>query len=126
MLFIWRALALMFVGVGLLGVVVPGLPTTVFLILGAWASNHGWPAFNQWLLRHPRFGPPILRWQRHGAVPRRAKYLAAITMSMSGVLIVLSAMQVWFKCGLLLTMCTVLVWLCLRPEISSSVDEEND
>lgn len=117
MRFAWRALALVFVGLGLIGALVPGLPTTVFLLLGAWASSHGWPALNQWLLTHPRFGPPINHWQRHRAVPRRAKYLAAITMAVSGVLIGFSAMGLWVKWLLWLTMCGVLVWLCTRPEV---------
>lgn len=123
---VWRALALVFVALGLLGVVVPGLPTTVFLILAAWASSRGWPALNQWLLNHPRFGPPIVNWQCYRAVPRRAKVFAAITMGVSGVLIGLSAMALWAKWGLLLTMCVVLVWLCTRPEVNVNNARDNN
>jgi uncharacterized membrane protein YbaN (DUF454 family) len=111
-------LALLFVALGVVGALLPGLPTTVFLLLAAWASGHGWPAFNGWLLNHPRLGPPVLRWQRYRAVPRRAKYLAGMTMAVSGVLIGASASALWVKWALCSTMLCVFVWLCCRPEIS--------
>ncbi|WP_041523014.1 YbaN family protein [Gilvimarinus agarilyticus] len=113
----WRALALLFVGLGLIGALVPGLPTTVFLLLGAWASGHGWPALNRWLLTHPKFGPSINQWQQHRAVPRRAKYAAATMMSISALLICFSGMLVWAKLLLIAVMLSVLLWLCLRPEV---------
>ncbi|MFC3154717.1 YbaN family protein [Gilvimarinus japonicus] len=111
----WRILAVLFVGLGLIGAVVPGLPTTVFLLLGAWASSHGWPALNQWLVTHPRFGPAIQHWQRHRAIPRRAKVAAALTMTISAVLIGQSSILLWVKWLLILTMGGVLIWLCTRP-----------
>ncbi|WP_339899480.1 YbaN family protein [uncultured Gilvimarinus sp.] len=112
----WRVLALVFVGLGLVGAVVPGLPTTVFLLLGAWASSHGWPELNRWLLTHPKFGPPIKQWQNHRAVPRQAKYAAAAMMSISAILIFWSAIFTWVKVLLIGLMVSVLFWLCTRPE----------
>ena len=90
---IWRAVALALVALGLIGVVVPGLPTVPFLIAAAWAASRGWPAFEAWLLNHPKYGPPIRNWREHGAVPRRAK-VAAVTMMSSSAIVLLEGTMV--------------------------------
>lgn len=113
---LWRLLALLFVGAGLTGVLVPGMPTTVFMLLALWASGHGWPKLHQWILAHPRFGPPIVQWQRHGAVPRRAKWLAAVSITASMAMICLSPTPVWLKWLVPMMLCVVLIWLCTRPD----------
>ncbi len=69
--------------VGLVGVVVPGLPTTVFMIVAAWAFSRSSERFQSWLVGHPRFGPAVTAWRERGAIPRRAKYLALATMTVS-------------------------------------------
>lgn len=115
--FFWRCLALVFVILGLIGVVLPGMPTTVFMLLAAWASGKGWPALNEWLLNHPRFGPPIDNWYRYQAIPRRAKWLAAISMLISMPMICIGATALWVQWLVPSTMCVVLLWLCTRPEL---------
>ena len=113
---LWRALALASVGLGMVGVVVPGLPTVPFLLLGAWAAGKGWPRFEAWLLAHPRWGPTIRRWRDHGAVPRRAKWAATVMMLASSVVLVLSAVPTFVKVGVPLLMACVAIWLWRRPE----------
>lgn len=113
----WRTLAAVSVLLGLVGVFVPGLPTVPFLLLAAWAGGKGWPALEAWLLNHPRHGPAIRRWRDHGAVPRRAKWLASVTMTASVVLIALSAAALWLKIGMALFLAAVAAWLWRRPEL---------
>lgn len=71
------------IAIGLVGVVVPGLPTTVFLLVAAWAFSRSSPRFQEWLVEHPRFGPPVQAWRDQGAIPVKAKVLAVLMMSMS-------------------------------------------
>lgn len=113
---LWRGLALVFVGLALIGIALPGMPTTVFLLLAAWAAGRGWPRLNRWLLQHPRLGPPIHHWREHRAVPRRAKCLAALSMTLSMLLICLSALPLWCKWLLPLLIAAVLCWLLTRQE----------
>ncbi len=112
----WQLLALLFVALGLIGAVLPGLPTTVFMLLAAWASGKGWPRLNHWLLSHPRFGPPIDHWYRYRIIPRRAKWTALLFMSFSAILIGLSTQPMWLKLTIWLVMATVLSWLVTRRE----------
>lgn len=113
----WRVLALVAVLLGLLGVVLPGLPTVPFLLLAAWAGGKGWPALEAWLLAHPRHGEHIRRWRASGAVPRRAKWLASGMMLSSAGLLWLTALPLWAKASVPLLMLAVAVWLWRRPEL---------
>lgn len=83
------------VATGVVGIVVPGLPTTVFLLLAAWAFSRSSERFQNWLLGHPRFGPPVVAWRDRGAIPLRAKILAVATMSASLAWIVLFVAESW-------------------------------
>ncbi|ACE86301.1 YbaN family protein [Cellvibrio japonicus] len=116
MRWVWRCLALVAVALGLIGVIVPGMPTTVFMLMGAAAASRGWPALHDWLLSHPRFGPPIQHWRNYGAVPRKAKWMALITMLLSMWMICSSATALWVKWSLPSLMSAILLWLWTRPE----------
>jgi hypothetical protein len=86
----WRLLGLAFVGIGFVGIVLPVLPTTPFMLLALWAFAKGSPALHAWLENHPRFGPSIAAWNRYGMIPLRAKLTAIAVMGVSLTLLVLS------------------------------------
>ncbi|NCT85223.1 MAG: DUF454 domain-containing protein [Comamonadaceae bacterium] len=113
---LWRALALASVALGLIGIVLPGLPTVPFLLLAAWAGGKGWPALEAWLLQHPRHGPAIRRWREHGAVPRRAKWAASLMMAFSATLLAFSAAPLAVKLATPAVMAAVAIWLWHRPD----------
>ncbi len=113
---LWRALALVSVLLGLIGIVLPGLPTVPFLLLAAWAGGKGWPALEAWLLNHPRHGPAIRRWRERGAVPRRAKWAATAMMTLSATVLAVSGAPLAVKIGTPAVMAVVAIWLWRRPE----------
>jgi uncharacterized membrane protein YbaN (DUF454 family) len=102
---------------GLVGVLLPGLPTVPFLIVAAWAGGRGWPALEAWLLNHPRWGPGIRRWRDHGAIPRRAKWTASGMMLLSAGVIWWSAAPLAVKIAVPLVMAAVAAWMWRRPEV---------
>jgi hypothetical protein len=76
----WFALGCLCVSVGAVGVVVPGLPTTPFLVLAAACFVRGSPTAYRKLLGHPRFGPLIRNFRAGRGVPRKVKYTAFAVM----------------------------------------------
>src|SRR3546814_11452510 len=80
----WWLLAYASLGLGLVGVVVPGLPTVPFVLLSAYAAARGSERLHRWLLAHRVFGPMIVDWQVHGAVSRRAKRRATLATAAGG------------------------------------------
>ena len=75
------------VGLAFIGAIVPGIPTTIFLIIALWAFTQSSKKFQTWLLNHKRFGPILENWQSHKVVPQRAKILMAI-LQISAVILV--------------------------------------
>ena len=80
---VWFAVGSIALCLGAIGVVLPLLPTTPFVLLAAFAFVRSSDRCHAWLLGHRVFGPLIRDWRRHGAVDRRAK--TAGTLSMAGV-----------------------------------------
>lgn len=68
---------------GIIGIVVPGLPTTPFILVAAACYARASERFYRWLLRNPTFGPLIAEWRHHRSIPWRVKRLAITLMSLT-------------------------------------------
>lgn len=77
---LWAAGGLVFTGLGLVGVVLPGLPTTPFLLLAAACFARSSTRLYSWLLGLKGVGPAIEDFREGRGVPARAKWLALVTM----------------------------------------------
>ncbi|OSQ44357.1 YbaN family protein [Thalassospira alkalitolerans] len=73
---LYLVLGWMSVGLGIVGVLLPILPTTPFMLLAAWLFGKGSPRLHAWINNHPQFGPPIRHWNEHGVINSRAKITA--------------------------------------------------
>jgi uncharacterized membrane protein YbaN (DUF454 family) len=79
------------VGAGVVGIFVPGLPTTIFLLIALWAFSRSSSRFNRWLYNHPRLGKVLRAWHEERVIPLRAKCLALGVMAMSlGIVVALT------------------------------------
>ena len=112
----WWLLAYLALGLGLVGIVVPGLPTVPFVLLSAYAAARGSERLHRRLLADRRFGPMIDDWQRHGAVARRAKWFATATMAACAGVLFLTAPRPWMALAGSAIMMVVAAWLWARPE----------
>lgn len=84
---IYIATACICIGLGTLGVIVPGLPTTPFLLVAAWAAARSSPRLHAWLFNHRWFGPPLRNWENERAVSVRAKVSAVVLLAASWVIL---------------------------------------
>ncbi len=78
-------IGLLFVGIGVIGIIVPGLPTTIFLIIAAGCFARSSPCLHAWLMSHPWFGSTLYHWQESKSIPRKAKIIALIMMGVAAI-----------------------------------------
>lgn len=67
---------------GLLGAVLPGLPTTPFVLLAAACFAQASPRLHRWLVQHRWLGPMVRDWEAHHSMPLRIKWLASGMMAL--------------------------------------------
>lgn len=80
--YLYLGLGFVFVGLGTLGIILPGLPTTPFMILAAWMFSKSSARFHAWLWNHRLFGPYVREWNRHRVIPIHAKILSSSFMGL--------------------------------------------
>ena len=78
---LWTLAGLASLGIGIVGIFLPLLPTTPLVLLAAFCFGKGSPRLRAWLLGHRRFGPMITDWEATGAIPRRVKLWACSVMA---------------------------------------------
>lgn len=103
--------------IGLVAVVIPGLPTTVFLLVALWMFTRSSPRMEAWLRNHRLLGPYLRNWERDRSVPRHVKVVAGLAM-LSTVLVawLVVALPAPAVVALAVTLAVVLAWLSARPE----------
>jgi uncharacterized membrane protein YbaN (DUF454 family) len=109
-------LACISLATGIIGIFVPGLPTTVFVLLAAWAAARSSSRLYGWLLYHRLFGPMIINWHQGGFVSRRVKWSASISMLLCALIAYWLISQPWVQLLAIGSMLVVCIWLWLRPE----------
>ncbi|MGD9661454.1 MAG: YbaN family protein [Porticoccaceae bacterium] len=116
----WRSLAFAAIALAAIGVILPGLPTTPFLLVSAWAAKNGWPPLEEWLLNHVRYGAVIRDWRSYRVVPRKAKWLASGLMLSTVVMIWLSPVPDILHWLLPVFLLCVAIWLWRQADTPPS------
>mgnify|MGYP000563030724 FL=1 len=80
---LWIGLGLFFVGCAYIGILLPGVPTTFFVILAAWAFGKSSEKFNKWLHEHKLFGKYLTNWETKKVYPTRGRYAMVGVMCLS-------------------------------------------
>lgn len=103
------------VGAGVVGIVVPVWPTTVFLLVALWAFARSSKSLHDRLYAHPRLGPPLRDWREHGAISGRAK-LAALLFMAAGLAVASASAATWTLPAVLAAILVpVAVFIVTRP-----------
>lgn len=113
---LWMVLGSIFTALGMLGIVIRGLPTTIFLILASYFFARSSARFYNWIMNLPTFGPLIRDWKAGLGMPLKAKRIA-VTM----VLLSTTTSALFFvpmlagKIALIVTGLGVSLYLITRP-----------
>ena len=116
----WLSIGMIFTAVGMVGIIVPGLPTTIFMILAAGCFFHSSTKMYRWVISHPLFGDQVLRFREGDGMPKKAKYLSILTMwtfIMFAVFIGLQNSAVWIKYFIVLSGATGTFYIISQPNL---------
>ncbi|WP_256822888.1 MULTISPECIES: YbaN family protein [unclassified Pseudomonas] len=114
--FLFGLLAYVSLGIGLVAIVVPGLPTTEFILLAAWAATKSSPRLSAWLENHRLFGPILFNWRNGKIIARRAKISATVSMLLCALLMLLTLDHGWPIYLTIAGMSLGNLWIWSRPE----------
>jgi uncharacterized membrane protein YbaN (DUF454 family) len=111
----WLAIVL-----GTLGIVLPLLPTTPFVLLAAWCFARSSPRFHHWLLWKSPFGRFIRHWQQHRAMPPGAKVRAMLLIVVTFFVSIYLVNLLWVRIMLGVMLCLLLLFMWRIPVVAES------
>ncbi|MEL6687121.1 MAG: YbaN family protein [Pseudomonadota bacterium] len=113
----WLCLGCVCVGLGAVGVFVPLMPTTIFMIIAAYAFARSSSRLHDWLLSHAIFGPLIRDWNDHGVVSVKAKWMSGLSMGLILIISFILKMPLWGIAIQGLVLGAVFLFLLSRPSL---------
>ncbi|MEA2117745.1 YbaN family protein [Halovibrio sp. HP20-50] len=117
---LWVALAGISFSIGVLGIFLPLLPTTVFMLMAVYCASKGSPRFEAWIRSRHYVGPLLVTWEQERAIPRRAKLAAVSVIALSALIVVWSLGPGWLRWAVVALLLVIALWLATRPEPASS------
>jgi len=104
------------VGLGIVGVIFPVLPTTPFLLVALWAFTRSSPQLAERIRSNRQLGPYIRDWEEFGVIPLKAKLLAVAVMAGSfAYLLFATAAPAWLTAGIAVMLVAVSGYILTRP-----------
>jgi uncharacterized membrane protein YbaN (DUF454 family) len=118
-IWLWRLLGLFFVGMAYIGVILPGVPTTFFALLAAWAFSKSSPKLDKWLHEHSVFGKYLNNWEQKSVYPNKGRWMMVGVMMISLVSMILTLpLKIPIYAGI--TFLIIIIWAFRYP---GSVEE---
>jgi uncharacterized membrane protein YbaN (DUF454 family) len=112
----WAFGGIVFVVIGAIGVILPLLPTTPFLLLAAYCFARSSPRLHDWLLTHKTFGPLIKNWDEYGSIDPRAKRIAMVVIMLTPLITIAVGVPWWALAAQLLVLGVASTFILTRPD----------
>jgi uncharacterized membrane protein YbaN (DUF454 family) len=109
-------LAYFFLGLAIIGVFLPGIPTVPFLLLAAWFAARGSEKLHRWLYAHPHLGKLLIDWEQQKAISRTSKIIAVVMLMISWTFMYFNLNNLLGMIGMTCLFITVATFLVSRPE----------
>jgi len=94
---VYCGLGWLFVALGVIGVALPVVPTTPFMLLALWMFSKSSRRFHDWLFNHKLFGGPLQKWQEHRVIPLPVKLCSTSMMALSFIIMVMFSPMSWWS-----------------------------
>jgi hypothetical protein len=121
--YLYLSLGFICVGLGFIGIFIPGLPTTIFVLIAAWAFSRSSERFERWLLEHPVFGSLIQNWRQYRGISVKSKITAVcLIVPTFGATILLTSFPILADIAFIsfgLALCTFLLTRPVPPTHST-------
>ena len=100
---------------GVVGIFLPILPTTPFILLAAWSFARSSERFHLWLINHRRLGPIVHAWQSGEGIPRKVRNRVLLLLWFSLLSTALLLAKPWLVPVLLLVGTSTTIYLMRQP-----------
>ncbi len=113
---VWLVIGLVSLLLGVLGVFLPLLPTTPFVLLSAFCFSKSSTRMHSWLLNHRIFGQLIMDWEAHGVIRTKIKVIATSSMLLLvSYPLLFIPFPIWLKAIVVISIVSVLLFIWSRP-----------
>lgn len=112
---IWLLCGLLSLGIGIVGIFLPLIPTVPLVLLAAFCFARSSQRLHEWLVTHKHFGPLIDDWQQNGAIRPRAKRMATVSIAMVFIISIVLGVPTYVLGIQIITLSAVLLFIWTRP-----------
>jgi uncharacterized membrane protein YbaN (DUF454 family) len=118
----WYIVGMFCLGMAYVGLVTPGIPFSIFLVMAAYAFSKSSDRMHNWIYSHKRFGPFLTNWKEYRVFPTKMKYVMIFVMSSTLLFTYVSTGNIAAVTYSGIFMLLVAIWAWRYP---SSIEEYN-
>ena len=121
--FLWKCLGFLSLGMAYVGVVVPGIPYSPFVVFAAYCFAKSSPRMHAWIMNHKTFGPFINNWNTKRVFPLKLKFFMLASMSVSLVIMYVTGVKLIGVISTAIFMGLVACWAWRFPSSVADYDQ---
>jgi len=121
--FLWKCLGFLSLGMAYVGVVVPGIPYSPFVVFAAYCFAKSSPRMHAWIMNHKTFGPFINNWNTKRVFPLKLKFFMLASMSVSLMIMYVTGVKPIGIISTAIFMGLVAVWAWRFPSSVADYDQ---